>query len=97
MVWSDEASFIIGERGRVFVTRRKNERYCADYIKSIYRSGRSSFMVWGAIGWGFKSKLVFLEKIPGARGINSKAYSEQVLQVILSLREKDLLANKNKQ
>ena len=81
VIWSDEASFMTGERGRVFITRRKNKRYCADYIKSIYRSGRLSFMVWGVIGWGFKSKLVFLEKTAGARGINSKAYAEQVLQV----------------
>ena len=81
VVWSDEASFMTGERGRIFITRRKGEKHCQDCIKSIYRSGRTSFMVWGAIGWGYKSKLVFLTKgTPNQRGINSRDYSEQVLK-----------------
>ena len=42
-------------------------------------------MVWGAIGWGFKSKLVFLTKSTGTRGINSKDYAEQVLTVSIFL------------
>ncbi len=81
VVWSDECSFVTGERGRLFVTRRKFERYHESCIKSIYRSGCTSFMISGAIEWGYKSKLVFLEKMPGDRGINSKTYSEQVLKV----------------
>lgn len=38
-------------------------------------------MVWGAIGWGQKSKLVFLEKggEEGQRGINSYDYADQIL------------------
>lgn len=83
VVWSDEASFMTGERGRVFITRRPWKRHHKDCIKSIYRSGRTSFMIWDAIGWGYKSKLVFLEKNSGCKGINSKAYAEQVLQVSL--------------
>ena len=42
-------------------------------------------MVWGAIGWGFKLKLVFLIESTGARGINSKDYAEQVLTVSVFL------------
>ena len=37
-------------------------------------------MIWGAIGWDYKSPLVFLEKLPGRKGICSKAYLEQVLE-----------------
>jgi hypothetical protein len=40
-------------------------------------------MIWGAIGWDYKSPLVFLEKLPGRKGICSKAYLEQVLEPIV--------------
>ena len=38
-------------------------------------------MVWGVIGWGQKSKLIFLEKgsKEGQRGINSYDYADWIL------------------
>jgi transposase len=39
-------------------------------------------MVWGAIGWGYKSKLVFLCKEGNSKGINSKAYATQVIEAV---------------
>ena len=59
------------------------ERYYDDCMQSVYRSGRTSFMIWGAIGWGYKSLLIFLFKKHGKRGINSKDYAEQVLKAIV--------------
>ncbi|PQE16492.1 Transposable element Tc1 transposase protein [Rutstroemia sp. NJR-2017a BBW] len=35
------------------------------------------------IGWDYKSPLVFLEKRPGCRGVNSTVYKEQVLEPIV--------------
>jgi hypothetical protein len=40
-------------------------------------------MVWAAIGWDWKSKLVFLERKEGKKGICSTAYTEQVLGAII--------------
>jgi hypothetical protein len=40
-------------------------------------------MIWGAMGWDWKSPLVFLTKLPGRRGICSQAYLEQVLEAII--------------
>lgn len=40
-------------------------------------------MIWGAIGYGFKSKLVFLKKSEGHRGIDSQAYADQVLSAVV--------------
>jgi len=40
-------------------------------------------MIWGAIGWNYKSPLIFLEKLPGRRGICSKAYLQQVLEPVV--------------
>lgn len=50
VIWSDEATFETGKQGRVHVTRRTDEKACPTCIKSIYRSGRTSVMIWGAIG-----------------------------------------------
>jgi hypothetical protein len=36
-------------------------------------------MIWGAIGWDYKSELVFVEKLPEQKGVCSKAYLQQVL------------------
>jgi hypothetical protein len=40
-------------------------------------------MIWGAIGWDYKSPLVFLEREEGAKGVNSRAYRDQVLEPII--------------
>jgi hypothetical protein len=42
-------------------------------------------MVWGAIGWDWKSPLILLTKKEGIRGICSKAYLEQVLEPVVFL------------
>ncbi len=63
--------------------RRPEERNCQDCIQSVYRSGRVSVMVWGAMGWDWKSPLIFLEKEEGMRGIYSKAYLRQVLEGVV--------------
>jgi transposase len=40
-------------------------------------------MVWGAIGWDWKSPLIFLVKEPKKKGIYSIAYLNQVLNPIV--------------
>jgi hypothetical protein len=83
VIWSDECIFELGKNGRIWVTRRVDEKRCLDCIKSTYRSGRVSVMIWGAIGWDYKSPLVFLEREEGAKGVNSRAYRDQVLEPII--------------
>jgi transposase len=83
VIWSDEASFETGKRGRIWVTRRPEEKNCQDCIQSVYRSGRVTVMIWGAISWDWKSPLVFLEKKEGKKGICSQAYLEQVLEGVM--------------
>jgi hypothetical protein len=83
VVWSDEATFEVGKCGRIWVTRRVDEKRCTNCMRSIYRSGRFSVMIWGAIGWDYKSELVFLERIYGKKGICSRDYLEQVLKPVV--------------
>lgn len=40
-------------------------------------------MVWAAIGWDWKSPLVFLVKEDGKKGICSTAYLKQVLEAVV--------------
>jgi hypothetical protein len=42
-------------------------------------------MIWGAIGWDYKSDLVFIEKLPERKSIYSKVYLQQVLQPVVFL------------
>jgi hypothetical protein len=74
VLWSDEAIFETGKRGKIYVTRRLDKKNCQTCIQLVYRSGRVSVMVWGAIGWDWKSLLVFLVKEEGKEGICSGAY-----------------------
>ena len=41
-------------------------------------------MVWGALGWDYKSPLVFLTREEGKRGICSTTYLNQVLEAVVS-------------
>ena len=65
------------------MTHRVDKKRCLDCIKSTYRSGRVSVMIWGAIGWDYKSLLVFLEREEGAKGVNFQAYQDQVFEPII--------------
>jgi hypothetical protein len=58
------------------VTCKVDEKRCLDYIKSTYHSGRVSIVIWGAIGWDYKSPLMFLETEEGYKGVNSRAYRD---------------------
>jgi hypothetical protein len=73
VLWSDKATFETGKRGRIHVTRCPDEKKCNMCIKLVYRSGRASVMIWGAISWDWKSPLVFLEEEEHMKGICSHA------------------------
>ncbi len=81
VVWSNKCFFMTKKRERLFVTRRSHKRYHESCIKSIYRSDRTSFMIWETIEWEYKFKLFFLQKMSSDRDINFKTYSEQVLKI----------------
>jgi len=85
VAWSDEATFKTRKRGKIWVTRRLEEKNCQDCIQSVYRSGRVSVMVWAAIRWDWKSELIFLEREEGRKGICSTAYTKQVLDTVIGL------------
>jgi hypothetical protein len=40
-------------------------------------------MIWGALGWDYKSELVFIEKLSERNGVWFKAYMQQVLEPVV--------------
>jgi hypothetical protein len=90
VLWSDEASFELGERpGRRIVTRRAGEEYLPETIEPTYRSGRKSLMIWASIATNKPGPIVRLSTTPemtdekGKKrggGINGERYTEQVLK-----------------
>jgi len=62
VIWTDECSFETEQWGRIWIIRNSKEKYCSTCIKRNYQSGRCFFMVWDAIDWEYKSKLMFMHK-----------------------------------
>jgi hypothetical protein len=83
VVWSDKTIFETRKNSRVWVIKRVDERRCFNCIRFVYRSGRTTVMIWGVIGWGYKSLLVFIEKLLRRKGVCSKAYLQQVLEFVI--------------
>ncbi len=60
VVWSDECVFSIrANNGKLWSFNKKEERYCSYTCQHRYRSGRTSFAIWAAVGWNYKSPLAF--------------------------------------
>ena len=79
-IYTDESSFSTRTLRRQRVWRQENERYNPDCIQWTFHSGRSSVMMWAAIGYNFKGPLHILVKEKGHRGIDAEAYRVQVLE-----------------
>ncbi|PPQ82640.1 hypothetical protein CVT26_001403, partial [Gymnopilus dilepis] len=85
VIYSDECYVCLGEKkGRVFVTRRKDEKLLDDCVVPTFKQPNLRVMVWGCIAEGRKGPLVVVE-YPGGKGkgLNSKRYQEQVLDAAL--------------
>jgi len=91
VIFSDESSFESGQRNRVFVTRRTNERYCPECVQHYKYSGRQTLMIWGGIVGEQATELC---PLPGSvkpttsgpnrgksrKSITSTDYIEQILE-----------------
>ncbi len=79
MIWSDECTFMTGKQKKAWVIHTKDERYCQDCMQHRYYSGRTSFSVWAAVGWNYKSELVILDGHGTRGGMSMEDYKYQVL------------------
>jgi hypothetical protein len=69
------------------VIRRPGERYCQDCIQAEPKqkdTDQKRIHAWGAIGYGFKSPLVFYDIPSNSNGkMTQKAYIQQILEPIV--------------
>ena len=82
ILWSDEVTFQIGGRSaKEKVTRKRGERTHPTCIQhQFHRGGTIPVNAWGAIGYGYKSPLLFIDGT-GKRGAFKQVdYLSQVLQ-----------------
>jgi transposase len=81
VIFSDECYVHVGDKcGRIFVTRRKDERLLDECVVPTFKQSKLCIMIWGCIARGRKGPLVLLD-YPGGKGggMNSKRYQQQVL------------------
>jgi hypothetical protein len=82
VLWSDEVTFLIG--GRIVkekVTRKRGERTCPTCIQhQLHRGHITPVHAWGAIGYGYKSPLLFIHGSGKTGAFTQKDYLAQVLQ-----------------
>ena len=82
VLWSDEVTFLIGGRSaKEKVTRNSRERYCLTCIQhQFYRGHTIPVSAWGAIGYGYKSPLIFVHGTGKVGALKQVDYLAQVLE-----------------
>jgi hypothetical protein len=82
VLWSDEVTFLIGGRtAKEKVTRKRGERTCPTCIQhQLHRGHTTPVNAWGAIGYGYKSPLIFIHGTGKAGAFKQTDYLTQVLQ-----------------
>jgi hypothetical protein len=81
VLWSDEVTFQIGGRtAKNKVTRKRGERTCATCIQhQLYRGHTTPVNAWGAIGYGYKSPLIFIHGSGKSGAFTQRDYFSQLL------------------
>jgi hypothetical protein len=82
ILWSDEVTFLIGGRtAKERVTRKRGERYCSTCIQHQFHRGQTTPVhAWGAIGYGYKSPLLFIQGSGKSGAFVQKDYLVQILE-----------------
>jgi hypothetical protein len=81
VLWSDEVTFLVGGRTvKQRVTRNKDERTHPTCIQhQLHRGHTTPVNAWGAIGYGYKSPLLFVHGSGKTGALTQKDYLTQVL------------------
>ena len=83
--FSDKCHFGIGPQRKLRVIRRQGERYHPDCIQKTFSAKKAKFKnskrfhVWAAIGYGFKSELIFYETSSTNGKMTSRVYKDQII------------------
>ncbi|KAI1292546.1 hypothetical protein F5Y03DRAFT_375618 [Xylaria venustula] len=87
--YSGEIHFKFGPEGKVSTIRQQSERYCMPCIQYRQRPTENEdrqicLSAWAAIGWNFKSRLVWYTVDDSSNGaITLQAYRDQILEPVV--------------
>ena len=85
--WSDEAHVGLSPEGRVRIIRKPGERYCPDCIhhkeKELDPELREKYHIWAAVGYDFKSQLVFYDAGNSNGKMSLAVYRDCILEPIV--------------
>ena len=89
VLWSDEVTFLVGGRTvKQRVTRKNGERTHPTCIQhQLHRGHTTPVNAWGAIGYGYKSPLIFVHGSGKKGAFTQKDYLSQVLSRIQPILE----------
>jgi hypothetical protein len=81
VLWSDEVTFLVGGRTvKQRITRKRGERTCPTCIQhQFHRGGTIPVNAWGAIGYRYKSPLIFVKGTGKKGAFKQVDYLNQVL------------------
>ena len=82
VLWSDEVTFLVGGRTvKERVTRKNGERTHPTCIQhQLHRGHITPVNAWGAIGYGYKSPLIFVKGTGKINALKQVDYLAQVLE-----------------
>nr|GAT45151.1 predicted protein [Mycena chlorophos] len=81
VLWSDECYVELGKPGRIFVTRRPDEKWEEECLVPKFSQSPIRVMVWGCIARGYRGGLKVLELLGGkGGGLTAARYQELVLE-----------------
>ncbi|CAG8977259.1 hypothetical protein HYALB_00009356 [Hymenoscyphus albidus] len=86
VLWSDEVTFLVGGRTikqkvTRIINKEHSERFCDTCIQHQFHRGHTtSVNAWGAIGYGYKSPLIFIEGHGKSGAFLQRDYLTQLLE-----------------
>ena len=82
--FSDETHFGFGSQGRIYIIRKGNERACPDCVQEAPQPADKDMKrlhTWGAIGYDFKSNLMWYEVPTNKNGkMTLQVYRDEILE-----------------
>lgn len=81
--FSDEVHFGLGPQGKLIIIRKKGNRYCHNCIqeeREPREADKKKLHAWGAVGYNFKSDLVFYDIPTNSNGKMTKNKYVEILQ-----------------
>jgi len=85
--FSDEVHFGHGPQGRLLIIRKKGQRYCQNCIQEVggpAKTEKNKVHAWAAIGYDFKSNLVFYDVPSNTNGkMTLQVYKDSILEPVV--------------